>query len=129
MFFGTELLLGLVVCFAGLVVFWLLRPLPSAPRSMAACTLEKEKDIREERTPDSWTVVGDRGRPWRSHPLYKKLSAISGQVNALTVREVKERLDQLGLCKRYLHVLTGSAVTVFFHLKHTIIDFGQGVVE
>ena len=51
-------------------------------------------------TDSSWLVMGNRGKPRKTHPLYKKLSAISMEVNALTLVEVKEKLKNLGFSNR-----------------------------
>ena len=81
--------------------------LPTQPHNMA-CSSKEAKDSSftplESTEPEagegSWTTVGYRGAPNRTHPLYKKLSIISGQVNARTVAEVKAQLQEFGLCKR-----------------------------
>ena len=70
-----------------------------------ACSSREAEDssfppLESAEPEETWTVVGHKGAPGRTHPLYKKVSLINGQVNACAVAEVKEKLQELGLCKR-----------------------------
>lgn len=42
---------------------------------------------------------GDSGAP--QHTLYHTLACLNGEVNGLGIGEVRERLERLGLTKRY----------------------------
>lgn len=66
----------------------------------------EEGDVPSERQAEDppWAVVGARGRPVpeaRVHPLYKKVSTINGQVNALPPAQVRQRVKELNLSSRY----------------------------
>ena len=49
----------------------------------------KGEDTKEEET--------TRPTKSRTHPLYKKLAVLNGEVNRLKSEEVKEKLSELGL--------------------------------
>ena len=102
----VELLVaGFTSCAIGvIVVLFLAGRFSRSPVSMASSGPEEKKETqwKAEDPQPPWTVVGTRGDPRRTHPLYKKLAVISGEVNALTAAQVKERLEKLGFCKRYI---------------------------
>lgn len=52
--------------------------------------------MEDEHQAGEWRVPGKR-----CHPLYKKLAALSGEVNGLSNDKVKQRLAELGLSDRY----------------------------
>lgn len=47
-----------------------------------------------------WTTVQRGGSTIPSHPLYTEVSRLNGEVNRLSLAEVKEKLKQLGLNDR-----------------------------
>lgn len=49
---------------------------------------------------EGWTVAG--GGKF-SHPVYKKLSSLSGELNGLPLSKVKEKLSTLHLSSMYVH--------------------------
>ena len=49
---------------------------------------------------EGWTVAG--GGKF-SHPVYKKLSSLSGELNGLPLSNVKEKLNALNLSSMYVH--------------------------
>ena len=57
---------------------------------------EEESPRKEAVNKYEWRVPGKR-----SHPFYKKLSALNGEVNSMSLHSVRQRLAKLGLCDRY----------------------------
>ena len=66
---------------------------------------------------EGWTVV--RGGTF-SHPIYKKLSSLSGELNGLPLSKVKEKLSALNLSSMYVY---GTAALVF-DLLSCLIGYG-----
>ena len=56
---------------------------------------------------EGWTTVG--GGKF-SHPVYKKLSSMNGELNGLPLSKVKEKLTALNLSSTYV----STCATVFF---------------
>ena len=52
--------------------------------------------MEDDEQAGEWRVPGRR-----SHPLYKKLASLSGEVNGLSNDKVKQKLAVLGLSDRY----------------------------
>ena len=88
-----------------LAISWLtasfLRP---ANKSMATPPeehhVEREDGSTQLASEGKWTVVGPAGKPMRTHPLYKRVAALNGEVNMLSIVEVKERLREMDLSCR-----------------------------
>ncbi len=97
----------LATLFVGLAVIVLLASyLLHLQRTMAVSSpvssYEKEDTLSGQAEDPPWTVVDARGKPNRkNHPLYKKVAVISGEVNALSPAEVRQRVGALRLSKRY----------------------------
>lgn len=56
-----------------------------------------EEESKGAEDASEWSVVGHGGRVGRHHPLYKKLATLNGDVERLSVAEVKARLRELQL--------------------------------
>ena len=64
---------------------------------------EGEKDANRNGEEEQPTTTGDPGSEgWKtvskfSHPIYRKLSCLNGELNALSLSELKEKLTTLNL--------------------------------
>ena len=98
----------LAAAVAGALLVWLLRRMLVAGTKMATSSEPRteEREPRASRDGESRGVgvtegaLAAAGRPLRTHPLYKTIAALSGQVNAMRTAEVKEMLKKRGLVSR-----------------------------
>lgn len=77
----------------------------------------KQSSPTGESEGEGWTVV--RGGTF-SHPIYKRLSSLSGELNGLPLSKVKEKLSALNLSSMYVY---GTAALVF-DLLSCLIGYG-----
>lgn len=68
---------------------------------------QKQSNV-EENPPagEGWTVVGAKF----SHPIYKRLSCLNGELNALSLNKLKEKLDTLNLSSTCVDTITASCL-------------------
>ncbi len=77
------------------------RPATTVPVVSCAAASQEPVPVAEQAHGPPWTAVGPGGRPGkRTHPLYKKVATINGQVNGLSPSELKQRAEQLALSIR-----------------------------
>jgi len=92
------ILVSLVVLLA---IFWLAASLSRPAKKSMASPPQEHDDEREHgntqlASEGEWTVAGPAGKPMRTHPLYRRVAALNGEVNMLSVVEIKERLKENG---------------------------------
>lgn len=100
------ILVSLVVLLA---ILWLTASLSRPAKKSMASPPQEHDDEREHgntqlqlASEGEWTVVGPAGKPMRTHPLYRRVAALNGEVNMLSVVEIKERLKEMDLSCRYV---------------------------
>ena len=65
----------------------------------------EETREREPGESEGWTV------PRFNHPVYKKLSSLNGELNALSFSKLKEKLTSLNLSATYVAVWVGTVTS------------------
>ena len=78
---------------------------PEGEESSAPVNVEEHEETREREPGKSegWTV------PRFNHPVYKKLSSLNGELNALSLSKLKEKLTSLNLSAMYVAGWGGGA--------------------
>ena len=98
----------------------------SASASMAtAATVSEQEGAGEKPEEERPSGGGDQEGEWTvpkyNHPVYKKLSCLNGDMNALSLRKLKEKLDSLNLSAVYVrHVgLSTHVQNIILHIRGT----------
>ena len=99
-FLAGVAILG-VIGLVGALLAWLLRPTAVVKPKMATSGEPAPLQQTEEVGEAGAAVAPAPDRPLRTHPLYKRIAVLSGQVNAMRLAEVKEALQKRSLASRW----------------------------